>query len=61
MPARVPSRPPAGAGPGVVGTAYPKGRPVKPYTSDELAEGVDVYTRSLKTRRPAGTNGRTRT
>jgi hypothetical protein len=56
-PARVPSRKPAGAGPGVVGTAYPTGRPVKPYTPDEVAEGVDVYTRSLR-RRGAASAGR---
>ncbi|GGL12578.1 conjugal transfer protein TrbL family protein [Mangrovihabitans endophyticus] len=49
-PDRVPSRPPAGAGPGVVGTAYPTGRPVRPYTPDEIAGGVDVYTRSLRRR-----------
>jgi len=49
-PARVPSRPPAGAGPGVVGTAYPSGRPVKPYTREEIAGGVDVYTQSLRRR-----------
>jgi hypothetical protein len=49
-PARVPSRPPAGAGPGVVGTAYPTGRPVKPYTQQEIAGGVDVYTQSLRRR-----------
>ncbi len=47
---RAPSRPPAGAGPGVVATAYPTGRPVKPYTADELAGGVDIYTRRLKSR-----------
>jgi len=58
--ARVPSRPPSGTGPGVVGLAYPTGRPIKPYTADELAAGVDPYTRSLKARRAAGTMGRTR-
>jgi TrbL/VirB6 plasmid conjugal transfer protein len=56
-PARVPSRSPAGAGPGVVGTAYPSGRPVRPYTRDEIAGGVDVYTQSLR-RRAAATPGR---
>lgn len=56
-PARVPSRPPAGAGPGVVGTAYPTGRPVKPYTREEIAGGVDVYTQSLR-RRAATTPSR---
>jgi hypothetical protein len=55
--ARVPSRPPAGAGPGVVGTAYPSGRPVKPYTREEIAGGVDVYTQSLR-RRAATTPAR---
>jgi hypothetical protein len=59
-PPRVPSRPPTGAGPGVVGTAYPTGRPVKPYTREELADGVDVYTRSLKSRRAATPTGRNR-
>jgi len=57
---RVPSRPPAGAGPGVVGTAYPTGRPVKPYTVDELADGVDVYTCRLKSRGATPATGRTR-
>ncbi|NMO57782.1 hypothetical protein HH310_42300 [Actinoplanes sp. TBRC 11911] len=41
---------PAGAGPGRVGIAYPTGRIIRPYTPDELAEGVDLYTRALKTR-----------
>jgi hypothetical protein len=59
-PPRVPLRPPSGAGPGVVGTAYPTGRPVKPYTREELADGADVYTRSLKSRQAAATTGRTR-
>ncbi|MCA2216362.1 conjugal transfer protein TrbL family protein [Jidongwangia harbinensis] len=56
-PARVPARPPAGAAPGVGGTAYPSGRPVRPYTRDEIAGGVDVYTQSLR-RRDAATSGR---
>ena len=56
-PARVPPRPPSGAGPGVVGTAYPTGRPVKPYTREEIAGGVDVYTQSLR-RRAATTPNR---
>jgi TrbL/VirB6 plasmid conjugal transfer protein len=50
QPVRVPSRPPAGAGPGVVGTAYPSGRPVKPYTREEIAGGVDAYTQSPRRR-----------
>jgi hypothetical protein len=49
-PTRVPSRPPAGAGPGVVGTAYPTGRPVRPYTPEEIAGGVDVSTPPLRSR-----------
>lgn len=56
-PAGVPARPPAGAGPGVVGTAYPSGRPVRPYTREEIAGGVDVYTHSLR-RRAAATPDR---
>ncbi|GAA2349918.1 conjugal transfer protein TrbL family protein [Dactylosporangium salmoneum] len=59
-PGRVPSRPPAGAGPGVVGTAYPTGRPVRPYTADELADGVDVYTRRARSRGAVPRTGRTR-
>jgi hypothetical protein len=34
----------------VVGTAYPTGRPVRPYTPEEIAGGVDVYTQSLRRR-----------
>jgi hypothetical protein len=49
-PARVPPRPPAGAGPGVVGRAYPTGRPVRPYTPEEIAGGVDLYTQALRRR-----------
>jgi hypothetical protein len=41
----------------VVGTAYPSGRPVKPYTREEIAGGVDVYTQSLR-RRTATTPAR---
>lgn len=43
--------PPQGAGPGRVGIAWPTGRPVRPYTPEELAAGVDPYTRLV--RRPA--------
>jgi hypothetical protein len=50
---------PAGAGPGVVAVAYPTGRPVRPYTRDELAGGVDLYTRALKRRAAAPSSGRT--
>ena len=35
----------------VVAYAWPTGRPIYPYTHQELADGVDVYTRSLKARR----------
>jgi hypothetical protein len=41
---------PSGAGPGRVGVAFPSGRPVRPYTPEELANGVDLYTRALKAR-----------
>jgi hypothetical protein len=41
---------PAGAVPGRTGTAYPTGRSVRPYTRDELADGVDLYTRAMKAR-----------
>jgi hypothetical protein len=40
---------PAGAAPGVVAVAWPTGRRIYPYTPEELAGGVDVYTRALKT------------
>jgi hypothetical protein len=49
--------PPSGSAPGRVGIAYPSGRAVRPYTPDELASGVDVYTRAMKTRGAA--SGRT--
>jgi hypothetical protein len=42
---------PAGAGQGRVGVAWPTGRPVWPYTRQELAAGVDSYTRTVP-RRP---------
>jgi hypothetical protein len=42
---------PAGAGPGVVAIAWPTGRLIYPYTPEELALGVDVYTRALKASR----------
>jgi hypothetical protein len=32
----------------IVALAWPTGRPIYPYTADELAAGVDVYTRRLK-------------
>jgi hypothetical protein len=49
---------PAGAAPGRVGVA--SGRPIRPYTPEELANGVDLYTRALKARGAASTTrGRT--
>ena len=35
----------------VVAYAWPTGRPIYPYTHQELTDGVDVYTRLLKARR----------
>jgi hypothetical protein len=35
----------------VVAVAWPTGRPIYAYTPQEIAEGVDVYTRALKARR----------
>lgn len=35
----------------VVAHAWPTGRPIYPYTVEELADGVDLYTRQLKARR----------
>jgi hypothetical protein len=43
-----PLPPPAGAAPGIVAVAWPTGRLIYPYTPDELASGVDLYTRALK-------------
>ena len=56
---RGPLPPPTGASPGRVGIAYPTGRSVRPYTREELREGVDPYTRALKARQAAtaGTGG----
>lgn len=39
--------PPRGAGQGRVGVAWPTGRPVWPYTAQEIATGVDPYTRTV--------------
>ncbi|GAA4259911.1 hypothetical protein GCM10022255_086510 [Dactylosporangium darangshiense] len=44
---------PAGAGPGRTGITYPTGRPARPYTREELAGGVDLYTRAMKARAAA--------
>jgi hypothetical protein len=35
----------------VVAVAWPTGRAIYAYTREELAEGVDLYTRYLKARR----------
>jgi hypothetical protein len=40
----------------IVAIAWPTGRPIRPYTVDELAEGVDLYTRAMKARAATGTN-----
>ncbi|GIJ64884.1 hypothetical protein [Virgisporangium aurantiacum] len=44
--------PPRGAGQGRVARAWPSGRPVWPYTREELAAGVDPYTRTVPRRTP---------
>lgn len=38
----------------VVAIAWPTGRPIYPYTLQELADGVDCYTRYLKGRQERG-------
>jgi hypothetical protein len=42
----------------IVAVAWPTGRPIRLYTAEELAAGVDLYTRAVKARAAAGTNGR---
>lgn len=32
----------------IVAVAWPTGRPIYAYTAEELAEGVDVYTKAMK-------------
>jgi hypothetical protein len=44
-----PTDTPRGMSP-VVAIAWPTGRPIYQYTADEIAEGVDVYTRVMKAR-----------
>lgn len=39
----------------VVAFAWPTGRPIYPYTLEELAVGVDLYTRAMKARTGAAT------
>ena len=41
----------------VVAIAWPTGRPIYPYTPQELADGVDLYTRHLKARRERDERG----
>ncbi|MCA2216361.1 hypothetical protein [Jidongwangia harbinensis] len=41
----------------VVAIAWPTGRPIYPYTPQELADGVDLYTCYLKGRRERGERG----
>jgi hypothetical protein len=41
----------------VVAIAWPTGRPIYPYTPQELADGVDLYTRHLKGRRKRDERG----
>jgi hypothetical protein len=41
----------------VVAIAWPTGRPIYAYTPEELADGVDCYTRHLKGRRERGERG----
>jgi len=36
------------AGRTLVAVAWPTGRPIYAYTAEEIADGVDVYTRRLK-------------
>lgn len=40
--------------PAVVAVAWPTGRPVYAYTVEEIAAGVDLYTRRLKAVRHKG-------
>jgi hypothetical protein len=41
----------------VVAFAWPTGRPIHRYTADELADGVDLYTRAMKARAGFATRG----
>ena len=41
----------------IVAIAWPTGRPIYPYTVEELADGVDLYTRYLKARRERDERG----
>ncbi|MEU7874289.1 conjugal transfer protein TrbL family protein [Dactylosporangium sp. NPDC049140] len=51
---RLPSQ--AGAGLGRVGVAWPTGRPVRPYTTQDIASGVDVAWRAVP-KRPTPASG----
>lgn len=34
----------------IVAIAWPTGRPIYAYTAEEIAEGVDLYTKAMKAR-----------
>jgi len=42
----------------IVAVAWPTGRPIYAYTIDEIAAGVDVYTRRLKAKKTGGRRAR---
>jgi len=42
----------------IVAVAWPTGRPIYTYTIDEIAAGVDVYTRQLKANKAGGRRAR---
>ncbi|GIF69365.1 hypothetical protein Ais01nite_74000 [Asanoa ishikariensis] len=44
--------------PDIVAIAWPTGRPIYPYTRQEIAEGVDVYTKAMKARTTSNPGGR---
>jgi hypothetical protein len=44
---------PRGGGEGRVGVVWPTGRPMRPYTPQEIATGVDPYTRTVKRPTPS--------
>jgi hypothetical protein len=55
---RLPRPTGSGSGSGRVRVVYPAGQPVRPYTRDELARGVDLYTRATKSRTTTTTPGK---
>ncbi|WP_410814831.1 hypothetical protein [Micromonospora sp. 067-2] len=46
---------PSGASPDRTGIAYPTGRSVRPYSRNDIASGVDLYTRAMKARAASST------